>query len=243
MKDLIEEFFKRDLTEAEKDQLTELINGSDEDALRFARMAENFYAKTGLPQPRWSGKPLKSRRVHKAWFTTPTFFFLPVLAFAIVGGVTAVKAVHHWLAQRQSSPTPVETPQPLTATPTPEVHALPAAVSKPVEPQATSTPVFTPVPTATLSPIPTPAGPKKQELSVVVGLHQSGVVTVRVLDQGNNEIRLLGTNILPAGQQTFTWDGLKQNGQLAPPGTYYVEVKSSAGTLRKKIKIEPPENP
>ncbi len=51
MADLIDKFFSEDLTEAEEQALGEALMASDEQALKFGRLAEEAYARYGLPDP------------------------------------------------------------------------------------------------------------------------------------------------------------------------------------------------
>jgi len=51
MADLVEKFFAQDLTEAEERALGEALMASDEQALKFGRLAEEAYARYGLPDP------------------------------------------------------------------------------------------------------------------------------------------------------------------------------------------------
>jgi flagellar basal-body rod modification protein FlgD len=78
---------------------------------------------------------------------------------------------------------------------------------------------------------------------VVVNLPQGGLATVRVIDSQNNEIRTLYAGILPAGTQTFTWDGKTTEGLVAPPGHYFVEIKSGTDVMRQELHLEQATSP
>ncbi len=51
MADLIQEFFERELSEAEANSLGNLLQESPDSALRFESLLEKHYLQTGLPSP------------------------------------------------------------------------------------------------------------------------------------------------------------------------------------------------
>jgi len=53
MAELVEKFFREDLTEAEEQALADLFASSEEVAGEFLAIAERNYARYGLPQPSW----------------------------------------------------------------------------------------------------------------------------------------------------------------------------------------------
>src|SRR5260221_14641205 len=55
MADLIEKFFKEDLTEAERKLLGEELLSKDGAAEKFVEKAEEAYKGFGLPEPQWTG--------------------------------------------------------------------------------------------------------------------------------------------------------------------------------------------
>src|SRR5258708_34686843 len=55
MPDLIEKYFKEDLTEAERQALRKELLTSDNAAESFGERAEEVYRALGLPEPRWTG--------------------------------------------------------------------------------------------------------------------------------------------------------------------------------------------
>ena len=80
-------------------------------------------------------------------------------------------------------------------------------------------------------------------LSVKVTLHRTGVVTARVLNGANQEIRRVYSGILSEGEQTFTWDGKNEAGTLVSPGTYTVEVRSGEDVQRSPVRVESASTP
>ena len=55
----------------------------------------------------------------------------------------------------------------------------------------------------------------------------SGEVVVHVYDQSGQVIRRLDLGSQPAGPVEFQWDGLKNDGQFAPPGSYFISAEAS----------------
>jgi flagellar basal-body rod modification protein FlgD len=55
----------------------------------------------------------------------------------------------------------------------------------------------------------------------------SGEVVVNVYDQSGQVIRRLDLGSQPAGPVDFQWDGLKNDGQFAPPGSYFISAEAS----------------
>jgi len=55
----------------------------------------------------------------------------------------------------------------------------------------------------------------------------SSEVTVSIYDQAGQAIRRLELGPQAAGSASFQWDGLKDDGQFASPGTYFVVAEAS----------------
>jgi flagellar basal-body rod modification protein FlgD len=55
----------------------------------------------------------------------------------------------------------------------------------------------------------------------------SGEVVVNVYDQAGQVIRRLELGSQAAGPVAFQWDGLKNDGQFASPGTYFISAEAS----------------
>jgi flagellar basal-body rod modification protein FlgD len=55
----------------------------------------------------------------------------------------------------------------------------------------------------------------------------SGEVVVNVYDQSGQLIRRLDLGSQTAGPVDFQWDGLKNDGQFAPPGSYFISAEAS----------------
>jgi hypothetical protein len=253
----MEEYFKRDLTEAEEEQLSRELSASPEDALAFAQSMEGLYKANGLPEPVWTEKPLP-RLEHKAGWVqalVPGALILVLLGFLSYRFLsrndftpeTAVQPSTPSLPLQSVERAPVEKP----AVPVKKNHpSLPARVSSaPVQPPPAAPAVNLPsprlpitAPAAGAPPAAPAQGKQYEELSVVVEPTTSGLVTVRVYDSANHEVRMLFAGILPAAKKTFTWDGKTNSGALAPPGTYFIEVKSGLNVMRQQVKVEPDGN-
>jgi flagellar hook assembly protein FlgD len=97
---------------------------------------------------------------------------------------------------------------------------------------------------APFHPVAAQPGQEGQELSVVVNAPQKSLVTVRILDAGGKEVRVLYTGFVDSGRWAFKWDGLLENGAPANPGQYRIDVQSGSAHLSKdiQIKVKPASN-
>ena len=265
MSDLMKEFFERDLKDEEKKRLSKEISSSDESALKFAKLAEDAYRETGLPEPVWRSRDWVSSG--SRWW-----FLKPLLPFLLIVGLSGFVLERWWsanscLSHTEESPvvrsearlqpkpepsfkkavrkadeglgsriSPPRAASPSAKTALPSMP--PVSDSAATLPDLSESPLPAPLPSGTL-PVPPTEGRKYQELSVIVDREISGVARVHVLDSGNNEIRTIYSGILPAGRRVFTWDGKTQEGLLAQPGDYFIEVKSGENILRHKVRINP----
>jgi hypothetical protein len=76
-----------------------------------------------------------------------------------------------------------------------------------------------------------------RNLSVIVNLDKESPIVVRIIGPDGLEVRRLYQGPLKAGQWSFVWNGLLDNGQPAIPGTYKIFVDSSAGSKSKEVTI------
>lgn len=88
MPELVEKYFKEDLTEAEQTALEEALLNSDEAALQFEGMAKEAYLRYGLPepQPKWGDTPPPS--------LPKSFHLKPWLWSIVLGGALALGWVY-----------------------------------------------------------------------------------------------------------------------------------------------------
>lgn len=219
MLDLIEQFFLRDLSEAEHEALSKLLQESPDAALKYERLLEQNYLATGLPQPTLP-KGLASLPKPDGGLLGKTV----LLKLLVVGLVAAGLAWKFWpKPQAEISPTLQHPVQPVAPqVPPAATHQKPV----PVKPQA--------------------AGPDQegQELSVVVNAPQKSLVTVRILNAEGREVRALYTGFVEPGRWAFQWDGLLENGEAANAGDYRIDVQSGEAHMAKdiQIKLKPTSN-
>ena len=227
MKDLMKEFFKRDLTDGEEEELAKQLASSPENSMRFAKHAKQFYLKTGLPNP-----------VHSLGNTGLSgTMTLKIVGGILIGGAVVVTTLH--VVNK-----PVERPLP---TPVPTVITL--SQPKPVDTIVVTAPTPTAIPfTPTVFTAPRSPGMVKpiaydprikyEGLDLIVERETPGLVTIRVLNSSKKEVRLLFAGFLEKGKWTFQWDGKIANNDFAQPGTYLVEVQSGKEILTKEITLQ-----
>jgi hypothetical protein len=220
MTNLVDEFFQRNLSEAEAQSLEELLGKSPEEALRLGEKMKLEYLAMGLPLPtlpRHFGPPLSSTG-------------LPLLKAALLAAVLAgAGAITWWVWSRPN----LQAAVPL------------APVGKPVLPGTLPREV-TARPAAKLPPPPleipqrlTGTGVEGNRLSVVVELESPAPVEVRILDPKDQPVRTLYQGNLEAGKWAIHWDGFLSDGSKAPGGDYRIQVKSGSTEMSKNVSIEP----
>jgi hypothetical protein len=215
MVDLVQEFFIRELSEAEQAALSKLLESSPDAALSYERMLKQHYLATGLPQPtlpRGLQNLPHPGGLGPAGWSGAAKLLLVVLA---AGGAALWK---FWPAPQAEVPVTV---QPKAASP---------ALSQPVQ---TAVKRLLPV-----KPEPVSAGQEGQELSVVVDAPQKALVTVRILDSGGKEVRALYAGFVEAGRWDFQWDGRLDNGEAAGDGEYHIDVQAGSAHMSKDIRIK-----
>lgn len=213
MADLVQEFFQRDLSEAEHEALSRLLDQSPDAALNYQSLLEQNYLATGLPQPTLP-KGLQSLPHIGGGSLSGSGTFLKL--FLVGLAATGMAVWKFWPQSKAIVPGAV---QKLSSKP-----VLPSVIHR-VKPSM---------------PLPVTAGPAQegQELSVVVNTPQKSLVTVRILDSKGQEIRALYTGFVGTGHWAFQWDGLLQNGEAAGAGDYKIDVQSGAAHQSKDIQIK-----
>ena len=222
MADLVQEFFKRDLTETEHEALSKLLESSPEAASSYERLLEQNYLATGLPQPTLP-KGLQPLPHPGAGGLTGLGASIKIFL-----AVLAVSGIALWKFWPQ---TKVEIFMPLQQ---PVQQVLEKHLTVPVKP-------FVKKP-APIQPLAAGSTQEGQELSVEVDAPQRSLVTVRILDPGGKEVRALYTGFVEPGRWNFKWDGLLGNGEAAGAGDYRIDVQSGAAYQSKdiRIKLRPP---
>ena len=213
MSDLIRDYFERDLTEAEKDELGRLLQSSPEASREFAAFAERRYAETGLPEPRWPG----------SWGTAlPASLKVAGAALILASLALLVCKGPEWIGGHD------------TAAPVVDLSSLPEnreeiRATRPAEPQ---------VPKA-VAPESFVEGRRYTGLLAVVDKQVPAPARVRVVDAAGREVRVLYDGTLPKGTWVFRWDGRIDSGAFPQSGAYVIEVLSSGKTLRQPVTLDP----
>ncbi|HVM31672.1 MAG TPA: FlgD immunoglobulin-like domain containing protein [bacterium] len=223
--DLIEKFFKADLTESEEADLGERLKSSTEEALRFGARAEERYRAYGLPEPQLA-KPLAlpGTRSPLSWM----HLGLKALAALLALALASVVVFGLW---RAFAP-PADSGAPdLNASAPPVSGAEPTVVAPQRWPRALA-PVLTPV---DLSRSP---GRALSSLSIRVEKAQAGPVTVEVLNLEGAPLVKLYQGDLAAGLWGFEWNGRLKDGSAAKSGYYQIQLDSDSGPQKKIIQIQ-----
>ena len=118
MKDLMKEFFKRDLTDAEEEELGRQLKASPKNSMRFAKQAKIFYTRTGLPRV---GRP--GTRISGLGSGTMTL----KIAGTLIAGSAMVVATIHLINQPAVNPIPTPVPSVISA---PTLQATRAVTSR-----------------------------------------------------------------------------------------------------------------
>jgi hypothetical protein len=230
-KDLLKEFFKRDLTEAEEEQLGQELASGPKKSMRFARLASLAYLKTGLPHP---GDPHGGPGLGPHWGGLGGGMTLKILTTVAAGSAAVFyySQTHHPPVAppiTQTLPARIAPAQPVIKT-APSVR-LATAPSTFVAPQTSH-------PMGMVRPEAYDPSAKYEGLDLMVERKTTGLVTLRVMDPAGKEVRLLYAGILKPGKWHFLWEGKLENGDLAQPGTYMIEVQSGSEVLTKQIVIQ-----
>jgi hypothetical protein len=218
MADLVQEFFKRDLSEAEQEALSKLLESSPEAASNYERLLEQNYLATGLPQPTLP-KGLQSLPHPGAGGITSLGGSIKI--FLVVLAAAGVALWRYWPQTKVEITTPLQQPVQQVLEERQTVHVKPAEKNP-----------------APVQPALAPPNQEGQELSVVVDAPQRSLVTVRILDPAGKEVRALYTGFVEPGRWNFKWDGLLGNGEAAGAGDYRIDVQTGAAHQTKDIRIK-----
>lgn len=224
----MKEYFQRDLTDLEEEELAKQLAASPKNSLRFAKQARMFYIQTGLPNP-----------VKSTWHSGAGGAMTLKVVGGLVAGGAMVVTLHLAAHKTDVKPLPVAVPT-VTAAPSPQptpiavTRAVPV-VSKPIPPAES---FGVPKKSVMVKPMAYDPGAKYEGLDLIVEREVPGLVTVRVLDSAKKEVRLLYAGLLEKGKWTFPWDGKLSNNDYAQPGIYTVEVQSGKQILSKQINLE-----
>ena len=217
MTDLIQEFFTRDLSEAENEALSKLLAESPDAVSRYEGLLEKNYLSLGLPQP-----------VLPKGLQNP-----PYISGSAAAGGSGWMAVG--LAGLALTGLAVWKFWPQAPTMTAPQASVRSEAPKPM-PQNVKHAVKPPAP---VKPVAVEPAQEGDALSVVVNTTQKSLVTVRILGPAGQEVRALYTGFVEPGKWSFQWDGRLDSGEAANPGNYRIDVRSGPTHLAKDIRIKP----
>lgn len=256
MSDLIEKFFKEDLSEAEKTALDQELASSPEAAQRFGELAEQAYNRFGLPEPKWAG-PEELKKISKS---NPNAWLWPFgLLFALFGlycwfyfqkantvsettdksiGSTADGPAAENLVNSEHKPHRVTVKAVTSQQPIIVAQVIPTRM--PSQSVINYSTLSLPPVTPKFTPVNVDQNPNHPFSALAVQLHLTSVrsLAVRVLDANGNELVPLFNGSLNTGNWSFEWNGLLKNGQLASPGKYKIEVRAGSYVQTKEVLIQ-----
>lgn len=208
-KDLVKDFFKRDLSDAELEALQKRLATSQE-ALRFSSEAERFHR--GLGATVAAALALKLVQVGKSsgfWSGSGLSVAGKALAVKAVLVVASASVVSYGAVQAYKIYTK---PQPLP----------PVAMA--------AAPLVPPAPAI----VPQRHG---SQIAVKLDLQVPARVTAMVLDDQKHLVRNLGTQDMAAGPHRLTWDGYDDQGQVPMPGRYQVVLRWNGKEAGKWVEL------
>ncbi len=230
--DLVKEFFKRDLSEAEEQNLARKLEAFPEEALRLLEGAEAKYRAYGLPEPR-------SPRGAGAW--SGWLKFAAGLASGLLLAIL-LDAMGSWAAQEQAAPQAPSERAPAAererpghparaARRPPEPKAVPEA-PKPRPTAAEAVPALEPLLSVTVD---VQTG---SMLFASLEIMEASPLVVSVLDSQGRELSRLYEGRAPAGKWGFRWDGKLKDGSLARSGSYVIEARAGRFRVRRMVNLE-----
>lgn len=212
-RDLVKEFFARDLSDAELDALQKRLS-SETEALRFSTEAERFHR--GLGAAAVAALALKLAQAGKSasgagW---GSLFGTAAKAVAVKAVVVAASAglvtaggvaIYH------------------------AYHSAPVLEAQPARPM----PVI-PVPQPVQAARPEQHG---KQVALKLDLQVPAEVTALVVDEHGTIIRELGTQTMGSGTNRLVWDGYDGQGQVPGPGRYQVIVRWNGKEAGKWVEL------
>jgi hypothetical protein len=219
MTNLVDQFFQRNLSEAEAQSLDELLGKSPEEALRLGEKMKQEYLAMGLPLPtlpRHFGPALPGTG-------------LPLLKAALLAAVLAGAGAFTWWFWSKPAP---QSSVPFASVEKPDLPEIPPREALP-RPEAKLPPPPIEIPQRL-----TGSTVEGNRLSVVVELESPASVEVRILNPKDQPVRTLYQGNLEAGEWAIHWDGFLSDGSRAPGGDYRIQVKSGSTEMSKNVSIE-----
>lgn len=208
--DLIADYYRRDLSEAEDDALAAELQASPEAAERFAALAASDYKRFGLPEP---GESQEKRRGRKA-------------LWALLAIVASVALLNQMLSDERAKVVSV-----------PEAGEALRQVSRPEAPVAEETGPEQAV-QAAAAPVPVPVRLRVSAESANGPFHVkvegADAQPLGVFDPAGRPIgRLRAT-----GPRDLSWDGLDASGLAVLPGRYALSVRAGGRELKQWVEID-----
>jgi hypothetical protein len=257
--DLIEKYFREDLTEAEEQDLSRTLWESEDSAEQFAARAEEAYYRYGFPPPHWVHPPnvLPGMGFGIPWgmiggvlaltgaLLWGLFHFYPqllkpIFPHASIPSVLTVEKTGSPSVPQASIPGSIPTSFTGRLSPKPQDHLKESLGQKNEKGSSTGSSGAGPdLETVALTPtrLEDNASRTYSSLTAIVHLSQSSAIQVRVVDMRGLEITPLYSGILGEGHWAFEWNGHLSNRQPASRGFYQIEVKSGTYVQRKSIEI------
>src|SRR5579859_8069653 len=221
MADLIKDFFERDLSDAEEQQLAEILAAFPDHSLRFAELARQVYRQTGLPE----GDNSHGFGGGSFWVTLGLFFPLILRSVLILGmtGFSAYLLLRVFQAYQNPPPPlpsiPAVVDQQKIPSRKPRSHVEAHPVLSAAKPESANPVSVKPLQAVThpemVKPVPYKPGQSYEGLDVIVEQKAAGLLTVRTLNSSSQEVRLLFAGMLAPGKWDFLWDGKLENGKMA----------------------------
>ena len=76
--------------------------------------------------------------------------------------------------------------------------------------------------------------PSRGAVAIEYSLSEPGLVDLRIYDVAGRLLRVIENSTRIAGDHAITWDGRTQRGKLAPPGVYFVRLRSGGSQESRK---------
>jgi hypothetical protein len=217
--DLLLDFFKRKLTEAEKTRLGELIESSPEAADRFAALAEEDYKASGYPDP--------------VKISPDSIFYLSegrlVLLAGLIGLVIIAAVCKLYLSCSSEASVAVSSQ---AVAPQADSSALEDSMSqkRPLR-QSTGDWVGKDL-TQTIK-------AKKPLPQLKITLPSEGAITIELFGLDGARVRLLAKGTYPAGVHRFPWDGKDDIGRKVPSGSYRAVILRGGERTEVTLRVNP----
>lgn len=235
--ELVEEYFRRDLTEAEKKTLDELLERSPEAADFFRERAEEVTQPRPLPEPKLPPLPSFPPPKRRSISLSKWLWVLPGYALLAAGfWLWSLNHDLHWPWDPREA-VPATSPAPPFPDATGTNTDLAQDMGAQPDPQDEENDGVTPERVTPLSPS-NPTGLGHSGTRIIVERPIPGQVTVTVLDTTGKEVRMLYSGALQSGQWALEWNGRTDDGIKAPAGAYIAQVSSGTKVQQQRVWLD-----